>query len=69
MPHKRVAAVICPPCREGADWISNTSSHPVHVAYALDLHAACNGCDCQHKVELQAADKSVQSVRPVGGAA
>lgn len=57
MPRERVAPVICVPCRQGADWISK---EPEDVPFAMELHAACTGCDCQHKAALQAAGKAVQ---------
>lgn len=53
--------MICRPCRAGADWLNNESAFPEDVEYARTMHAACVGathCDCQHKVELQAAGKS-----------
>lgn len=63
MPRERVAAVICQPCRQGADWITNTSDAPEDIDWSRVLHGRCVGpsqCDCQHKVMLQATGKSVR---------
>jgi hypothetical protein len=51
--------MICWPCREGADHLTKFGNTAVAKAY----HAECLGdraCDCQHKVEVQAAGKAVQ---------
>jgi hypothetical protein len=37
------------------------------LSYAKACHDDCEGCDCQHKVDVQAGGKTVQkSVSPPG---
>lgn len=66
MPRERVAAVICKPCAAAADHVTErmTTLGPWGarlgaVSVAVMMHRGCTGCDCQHKVSLQAAGKSV----------
>ena len=59
--------MICEPCRKGADYISEIATSPDLTLYQGDIgiaqrwHEHCEGCDCQHKVELQAHGRSVRT--------
>ena len=46
---------ICSSCARGADHCAKFGNRKVALAY----HAECKGCDCQHKVDIQLADKAV----------
>lgn len=52
--------MICKPCRKGADWLDQGSAFPEDVTFAKTLHDKCKGCDCQHRVDLQAEGRSVR---------
>lgn len=51
--------MICKPCAQGADWLSQGLPYPGDVTIARSYHAKCPGCDCQHKVTAQAEGKSL----------
>lgn len=44
---------ICKACATGADFITAKPNASNIVAAARELHFACKGCDCQHKVDAQ----------------
>jgi hypothetical protein len=60
--------MICKSCQQGADWLAFVMDGEVRsgsLAYAKACHDDCEGCDCQHKVDVQAGGKTVQkSVSP-----
>ena len=55
--------MICSPCKRGADYLDiakYATLSPGDITIAKMEHEQCHGCDCQHRVELQAAGKSVK---------
>jgi hypothetical protein len=60
--------MICKSCQKGADWLTSVIDGGVPLqtlAYPKWCHDDCEGCDCQHKVDVQAGGKTVQkSVSP-----
>lgn len=67
-PHaERMAAlVICQPCATGADYLTDLRTGRILTAWrgtaappdevARRWHDDCTGCDCQHRINLPAAD-------------
>lgn len=62
--------MICRPCRDGADCITEAFTEPrTHYpklarTLALQFHALCRGCDCQHKVDLQIKNATAPTSQP-----
>lgn len=48
--------MICKACAQGADHLAKFRNREV----AKQFHDICDGCDCQHRVELQAEGRSVK---------
>lgn len=53
--------MICKDCAHAADSISQGPVIQEVVDYAKATHDLCQGCDCQHRVDLQVEGRSVRT--------
>lgn len=60
--------MICKACAQGADYLTKITAARDDVALyqgdrviATRYHEFCDGCDCQHRVDLQVEGRSVRT--------